>query len=128
MGHRFLLLHHFLFGALFPEYTVEENISPWSYSKVSDSFQSNFGQTKLDPLERLANSFEQIAKLMAQFYEKMYPPKQDARDVTLTRLPDTVDRIKQDQGATEESTDDWLSLEEEIGPREKEFIAKSTAE
>lgn len=74
-------------------------------------------------MERLADAFEMIAKLMAQFYDKMYPPKDEPRDVTLTRLPDTVDRIRQDQGASEETTERWLRLdEEEIGPREKEFI------
>jgi len=71
-------------------------------------------------MERIADAFEQIAKLLAQFYEKMYPPSHEPRDVTLTRLPDSVDEIKANQGATTETTEEWL----DIGPREREFNEK----
>lgn len=72
-------------------------------------------------MERLADSFEMIAKLLAQFYEKMYPPKHEPRDVTLTHIPTQEDRIKEAQGSTSETTDEWL----DIGPREREYLTSS---
>ena len=74
-------------------------------------------------MERIADAFEQIAKLLAQFYEKMYPPSHEPGDLTLTRLPDSIDEIKASQGESEESTETWLS---DVGPREREFIEKSS--
>ena len=69
-------------------------------------------------MERLADSFERITDLMAKFYDKMYPAKHEPRDVTLTRIPTEEDKIREAQGATEETTDEWL----DIGPRERAFI------
>lgn len=70
-------------------------------------------------MERLATAHESIAKTLSQFYEKMYPPKHEPRDVQLTRVPDTIDKLKESQGASEETTEDWLT---NVGPREREFI------
>jgi hypothetical protein len=89
---------------------------------VSDQFEEAIDRDTR-AMERLADSFEMIAKLMAQFFDKMYPPSHEPRDVTLTRLPDTIDRIKEDQGASEESTEEWLDL----GPREREVIERAKA-
>jgi hypothetical protein len=73
-------------------------------------------------MERIAAAFERIADQLAQFYEKMYPPKHDPGDVTLTKLKGPVDLIKEAQGAApEETTEEWL----DIGPREREFDERS---
>ncbi len=76
-------------------------------------------------MERLATAHERIANTLEKFYAEMYPAKREPRDVTLTALPDTTDRLKQDQGATEETTEEWLT---EVGPREREFIEQSAKE
>ncbi len=74
-------------------------------------------------MERMASAFESIAETLAKFYEKMYPPKHEPGDVTLSRLKNPTDLIKEAQGATEETTDEWL----DIGPRERAFIEKPSA-
>ncbi len=69
-------------------------------------------------IARIATAFESIAVTLAQFYEKMYPPKHEPGDVTLTRIATEEDKIREAQGATEETTDQWL----DIGPRERALL------
>lgn len=78
-------------------------------------------------MERIASSFEVIAdtlvawyKLEVQRFEIEHPPKHEPRDVQLTHLPDTIDKLKESQGASEETTEDWLT---DVGPRERAFIS-----
>lgn len=74
-------------------------------------------------MERMADAFERMAELLAKFYEKMYPPKHEPRDVTLSRIPTAEDQIKESQGSTEETTDQWL----DIGPRERALLESPQA-
>jgi hypothetical protein len=74
-------------------------------------------------MERLATAFEAIALTLAQFYDKMYPPKHEPRDVTLTRIPTEEDKIREAQGSTQETTDQWL----DIGPRERALLENPPA-
>lgn len=76
-------------------------------------------QRSAESMERIADAFEQMAKLLAQFYEKMYPPKHEPAELTLTRVKSPLDQIKEAQGsAPEETTAEWL----DIGPRERQLI------
>ena len=77
-----------------------------------------------DELERIAVAFERGATILEKWYEKLYPPKREPKDVTLTRIPSDLDRIKAEQGASEETTEEWLS---DIGPREREYLASTEA-
>jgi len=72
--------------------------------------------------ERIASAFERIATILEKWYETLYPPKREPADLTITRIPTDEDKIKEAQGATEESTEDWLS---DIGPRERQFLAST---
>ena len=69
-------------------------------------------------MQRMATAFERIANTLAQFYNKMYPPKHEPGDVTLTHIATEEDKIREAQGATEETTDQWL----DIGPRERALL------
>jgi len=71
-------------------------------------------------MERMASAFEVIAdtltawyKLEQQRFEKQFPVKPDARDATITRIPSREDALKEDQGASEEPTDEWIGLREQ---------------
>ena len=77
----------------------------------------------MNDLERIADAFEMIAKLLAQWYDQAYPPKHEPRDVTLTHIPTDIERVKEAQGASEETTDEWL----DIGRREREFLESPPA-
>jgi hypothetical protein len=81
-------------------------------------------------MERVANALESIAESLAAWcilsqarFDRDYPAKREPRDITLTRIPSEEDKIKESQGATEETTDEWL----DIGPRERELLATHKA-
>ncbi len=71
-----------------------------------------------EAMGRVAAAFERVAASLEKFYEKMYPPKHEPGDVTLTRIATEEDKIREAQGATQETTDQWL----DIGPRERALL------
>ena len=86
--------------------------------------------------ERLVTAFENIANALAGIYDtqekqfaKQWPDKKEGRDAVYTRLPTDEDLIREEQGASDASLADWLSIPDEkpIGPREKEFLEQQTA-
>lgn len=83
-------------------------------------------------MERIASAFEVIADTLTAWYKLEqhrfdieHPPKHEPRDVQLSRVPDTIDKLKESQGASEETTEDWLT---NVGPREREFIRSQESE
>ena len=69
--------------------------------------------------ERIADSLVKLATLSENRFDKEYPAKKVPLDVTLTRIPNEEDRIREDQGATGEPLEEW------IGIREKEVIERA---
>ena len=68
--------------------------------------------------ERIADSLEKLATLSETRYQHEFPAKRVPQDVTLTRIPTEEDRLREDQGATDEPLDEWIGL------REKAVIEK----
>jgi hypothetical protein len=83
--------------------------------------------------ERLVASWEAIAKGLGDLNEtarsaiaKQWPKTRKPREAIITRIPSAEDKIKQQTGNTDGPVDEWLGefdAEEEIGPREREFLA-----
>ena len=92
-------------------------------------------------LDRIAESFERIATALEGIHEfskkyatKHFPDARVPRDAVITRVPTEDDLIRESQGSSPKSLDDWLSelteeVEEEdiIGPREREFLERNNA-
>lgn len=77
-------------------------------------------------LESLASSFQSIAESQQNCYalaEKRmnfdHPPRKAPTDVYLTRVPTLEDQLREDQGASGETLEEWIGL------REQEVIAST---
>lgn len=70
---------------------------------------------------KIASALTRIAIVMEKRYEKEYPTK-TPRDATITKLKSEEDELRESQGATGESLDDWLT--DPVGPREREVLKK----
>lgn len=83
--------------------------------------------------ERLVAAWEGVARGLGDLNEtarsaisKQWPEARQPREAVITRLPTAEDKIKAQTGNTDGPVDEWLGEfdpEEDIGPREKEFIA-----
>lgn len=95
----------------------------------------------IESIERSAAAFDSIAHALAginistQKFQRRYAPeprtKNDAKEAVVTRVPNDEDRAKENQGASDQPIREWFAIdepEEEIGPREKEFLEKQRAE
>lgn len=78
--------------------------------------------------ERLVAAFEGIARHLDRLaavgeseFRKKYLRRQRPKEATLTRVLTDEDKIRQDQGASEETLDRWLTL----GPREQAYEARA---
>lgn len=89
-----------------------------------------------DQEERLVASWEAIAKGLGELNEvartaigKNWPEARERREAVVTKLPTAEDKLKAATGNTDGPVADWLgefpdeAEEEEIGPREREFLA-----
>jgi len=75
--------------------------------------------------ERMARSMEDIRDVLTHWvnieqkrFDKEYPAKREPKDATITHIPTAEDRLKEEQGASEEPIEEWTGL------REQEFIAR----
>jgi hypothetical protein len=85
--------------------------------------------------ERLVAAWEAMAKGLGEFNEiartaigKQWPEARTPREATVTKLPTAEEKLKKQTGNTEGPVEEWLGEfdpEEEIGPREKEFIERT---
>jgi hypothetical protein len=74
-------------------------------------------------LEMASMALASMAKTYELQYFKTYPPQRMPRDIEVTRPLTKEEELRQNQGATGESTtQEWMTLDEqEIGPRTREF-------
>jgi hypothetical protein len=89
-----------------------------------------------DQEERLVNAWEGIAKGLGDLNEiartaisKQWPDPRIPREANITRIPTPEDKLKKETGNTDGPISEWLEEfdpEEEIGPREREFLAART--
>lgn len=71
----------------------------------------------------MAGSLDSIAKTQLKDYAKRYPAKQKNVKATVTHVKTEEERLKEDQGQTNESLEDWTTLTTEPpGPREKQWL------
>jgi len=86
-----------------------------------------------DREERLVLAWEALAAGLGALNEiartaisKQWPDPREPREAVVTRLPTEEDKIKEKSGNTDIPLGEWLGEfdpEEEIGPREREFLA-----
>jgi len=62
--------------------------------------------------ERIADSLERLATLSENRYQHEFPTRKVPQDVTLTRVPTEEDRIREDQGASDEPLEEWIGIRE----------------
>lgn len=83
--------------------------------------------------ERLVLAWEGLVKAVGDLNEtarsaisKQWPEARKPAEAIISRVPTAEDKIKKETGNTDGPIDEWLGefdSEEEIGPREREFIA-----
>jgi len=88
--------------------------------------------------ERLIASWEAIARGLGEFNEiargaisKQWPEARERRDAIVTKLLTPEEKLKVKTGNTDGPIDEWLGEfdpEDEIGPREREFLARQAEE
>ena len=72
-------------------------------------------------MEQMGAGLRDLAATLHLFYLRMYPVKGEARDATVTHRQTDEEKMRADQGASDESDAEW------IGRREAEFDAHPTA-
>lgn len=87
--------------------------------------------------ERLVVAWEGLAKAVGDLNEtarlaisKQWPDARTPREAVFSKLPTAEEKLKAQTGNTSGPVDEWLGEfdpEEEIGPREREFLARSKA-
>lgn len=71
----------------------------------------------------MAGSLEAIATTLAEHHSKTFPSKRYASDATISKIKTDEEKLREEQGQSEETLKEWTSLdEEEIGPREKKWL------
>ena len=84
-----------------------------------------------DQEEQLVIAFEQIATALTgtrdtqkRQFDKQWPKRKKVREATYSRVPTEEDRIRENQGASSGSLEDWLTPPdgEFIGEREKAYL------
>jgi hypothetical protein len=83
--------------------------------------------------ERLVIAWEGVAKGLGALHEiartaigKQWPESKPTREAVVSRLLTAEDKLKEQTGNTDGPIQEWLEEfdpEEEIGPREREFLA-----
>ena len=84
--------------------------------------------------ERLVAAWEALARGLGEWNEiartaigKQWPDAREARPAVVSRIPTSEDKLKKETGNTDGPIDQWLGEfdpEEEIGPREKDFLER----
>lgn len=84
--------------------------------------------------ERLVVAWEEIGKQLGEWNElvrtaigKQWPEASERREAIVSRVPTAEDKLKAQTGNTDGPLEDWLGEfdpEEEIGPREREFLER----
>jgi len=62
--------------------------------------------------ERIADALVRLATLSENRYVRDFPTKKAPQDVTLTRVPNEEDRLREDQGDTGETLEEWIGIRE----------------
>lgn len=71
----------------------------------------------------MAGSLDSIAKTQLKDFVKRYPAKKKNVKATVTHVKTDEERLKENQGQTDETLADWTTLEEEApGPREAKWL------
>ncbi len=77
-------------------------------------FEAIFGRIA-GALEKLAEEQHKANVIEQARFDKEYPPKKEVQDVTITHIKTEEERLREDQGDTGESDEEW------IGAREQRF-------
>ena len=85
--------------------------------------------------ERLVAAFEQIATALTGIHDteekqfgKQWPERKQVREAVYSRVPTAEDRIREEQGASGGSLEEWLTPPDEpIGERERAFLEAEAA-
>lgn len=88
--------------------------------------------------ERLVAAWEAIAKGLGDLNEtardaisRQWPNVREPREAVISRIPTAEEKARERTGNTTGPIEEWLGEfdpEEEIGPREKDFLARQRAE
>ncbi len=84
--------------------------------------------------ERLVVAFELIAGALTGIHDtqekqfaKQWPERKEVREAVYSRVPTEEDILREQHGASEGTTEEWLTIEEEyVGPREREFLESAS--
>jgi hypothetical protein len=74
-------------------------------------------------VEKIADALAGIDETQRQEFAKRFPEPKEPRDAVVTRIPTEEDRIREEHGSSDGTVEDWLNLTEEIGPRERDYLA-----
>jgi hypothetical protein len=76
-----------------------------------------------EAFDHMAGSIQTLATITEKDFAKRYPPKKRDVKATVTHVKTDEERLKEEQGQTNENLEDWTTLTEEApGPREKAWL------
>lgn len=79
--------------------------------------------------ERIATALEGINDTKQRQFAKQWPERKEVHEAVYSRVPSEEDLIREGQGASDGSLEEWLTPPEDefIGQREKEFLETQAA-
>lgn len=89
---------------------------------------TEYEKRKVEAIEAVATALRDIGAAMhlsylldREIYRKNYPEKKEVRDALITRPETAEDKARKNQGATDETDEEW------IGRREQKVLATEEA-
>lgn len=80
--------------------------------------EAELREREVRALEQMGAGLRDLSATLHLFYLRMYPAKAEVRDATVTHIQTDEEKMRADQGASDESDAAW------IGRREQEFNAR----
>ena len=65
--------------------------------------------------ESIAANLERLYSLESKRLEYEYPPKHEPSEPIITKLPTEEDRLREEQGETDETLEDWFNIHKSDG-------------
>lgn len=78
-------------------------------------------------LEQIGAALHRLADVQAQEFRLKYPPIQAPKPATITRVKTEEELLREEQGQTGEDLEAWMTLNDSIGPREREYLRAEAA-
>jgi len=93
---------------------------------MTDDQMNAFVERFVLSFEKMATALEGVCEIYRQEFSRRYPKRGEVREAVITHVPSEEDRIRESQGATDQTLSEWLTEQfgegGDVGDREREWL------